>query len=81
MDKLFLKISVLVISIIILIAVIIPAALYRLDVDTLTQITYKCATGFGFQPGLVLITYDNGTHTIDMSNCEWEPNFVDMISP
>jgi hypothetical protein len=52
---------------------IISAYLYRQS-DKLGLILYNCALGIDRQGPLMLLSYNNGTHSIDENTCVWIKN-------
>ncbi|WP_428325439.1 hypothetical protein [Nitrosopumilus sp.] len=70
------KIIIIVVTAVILLLIvntIIPAYLYAQS-DKLGFILYNCAFGMHRYGSLMLITYDNGTHTINENSCAWIKN-------
>jgi len=65
--------SALIIFILLIIYTIIPSILFRQQ-DYLDVILYTCTIGIERSGPLMLIIYDNGTHTIDEDSCEWKKN-------
>jgi len=68
-------IAVIVIIVIFVINSIIPSILFRQQ-DWLGLILYTCTLGIERSGPLMLITYNNGTHTIDEDSCAWIKNRV-----
>lgn len=52
---------------------VIPGILFRQQ-DNLSLILYTCTLGIERSGPLMLIIYDNGTHTIDENSCIWKKN-------
>ena len=52
---------------------VIPGILFRMQ-DDLGLILYTCTLGIERTGPLMLIAYDNGTHTIDENSCVWTKN-------
>jgi len=71
-------ILILIIATVLLLVIntIVPAYLYRQS-DNLGLILYNCALGIDRHGSLMLISYDNGTHSIDENSCAWikNPNY------
>lgn len=44
--------------------------------DNLGMILYTCTLGIDRMSPLMLITYNNGTHTIDENSCVWVKNTI-----
>ncbi len=53
----------------------IPAFLYAQS-DKLGLILYNCTLGFERSGPLMLLNFDNGTHTIDENSCKWIKNKI-----
>ena len=68
-------IAVIVIVVIFVINSVIPGMLFRMQ-DNLGLILYTCTLGIERYGPLMLITYNNGTHTIDENSCTWKQNRV-----
>ncbi len=51
----------------------IPGILFRMQ-DNLGLILYTCTLGIERTGPLMLISYNNGTHTIDENSCAWIKN-------
>lgn len=66
-------IVVILIVVIFIINSVIPGILFRLQ-DNLSLILYTCTLGIDRTGPLMLISYDNGTHTIDETSCVWIKN-------
>ena len=66
-------IAVLAIVVIFVINSVIPGILFRMQ-DNLGLILYTCTLGIERYGPLMLITYNNGTHTIDENSCTWIKN-------
>jgi len=66
-------IAVLAIVVIFVINSVIPGILFRQQ-DNLGLILYTCTLGIDRMGPLMLITYNNGTHTIDENSCIWIKN-------
>lgn len=62
--------AAVVIVVIFVINSLIPGILYRQQ-DYLSLILYTCTLGIERTGSLMLISYDNGTHTIDENSCTW----------
>ncbi|WP_420545523.1 hypothetical protein [Nitrosopumilus sp.] len=72
-------IAVMFIAAIFVINSVIPGILFRQQ-DSLGLILYTCALGIDRMGSLMLITYDNGTHTIDENSCAWRNNITSKPS-
>ena len=68
-------ILIVVISIIVIFVInsIIPGILFRQQ-DNLSLILYTCTLGIDRTGSLMLISFNNGTHTIDENSCVWIEN-------
>ena len=68
--------AVIFIVVIFVINSVIPGILFRQQ-DNLGLILYTCTLGIDRMGPLMLITYNNGTHTIDENSCAWikNPNY------
>ena len=66
-------ITVMFIVVIFVINSVIPGILFRQQ-DSLGLILYNCALRIDRMGSLMLITYNNGTHTIDENSCAWIKN-------
>ena len=72
--------SIILIAVIAIIAIfvinsVIPAILFRQQ-DNLGLILYTCTLGIERSGPLMMITFDNGTHTIDENSCMWTKNRI-----
>ena len=65
--------AVIFIVVIFVINSVIPGILFRQQ-DNLGLILYTCTLGIDRMGSLMLITYSNGTHTIDENSCTWIKN-------
>ena len=68
-------IGVIVIAVIFVINSVVPGILFRQQ-DNLGLILYTCTFGIDRMGPLMLITYNNGTHTIDENSCVWTKNNI-----
>ena len=66
-------IAAIAIVVIFVINSVIPGILFRQQ-DNLGLILYTCTLGIERTGPLMLISYDNGTHTIDENSCVWKKN-------
>ena len=73
-DKIIL-IAVLSIIVIFVINSVIPAILFGQQ-NWLGLILYTCTLGIERSGPQMLITFDNGTHTIDENSCIWTKNRI-----
>ena len=68
--------AVIFIAAIFVINSVIPGILFRQQ-DNLGLILYTCTLGIDRMGPLMLIIYNNGTHTIDENSCIWIKNNID----
>jgi hypothetical protein len=68
-NKIILTVAIVIVVIFVMNSVI-PGILYRQQ-DYLNLILYTCTFGIERTGPLILISYDNGTHTIDENSCTW----------
>ncbi len=68
-------ILIVVISIVLIFVInsIIPGILFRQQ-DNLSLILYTCTLGIDRTGSLMLISFNNGTHTINENSCMWIEN-------
>ena len=68
-------ILIVVISIVMILVInsVIPGILFRQQ-DNLSLILYTCTLGIERTGSLMLISFNNGTHTIDENSCVWIKN-------
>ena len=66
-------IGIIFIAAIFIIYSVIPGILF-IQQNYLGLILYTCTLGIERYGPLMLITYDNGTHTIDENSCVWIKN-------
>lgn len=66
-------IAVIIIIVIFVINSVIPGILFRIQ-DNLGLILYTCTLGIERIGPLMLISYNNGTHTINENSCAWIKN-------
>ena len=71
-NKIILIVVILIITIFVINSII-PGILFRQQ-DSLGLILYTCALGIERTGPLMLISYNNGTHTIDENSCAWIKN-------
>lgn len=72
-------IAVIFIIVIFVINSVVPGILFRQQ-DNLSLILYTCTLGIDRMGSLMLITYNNGTHTIDENSCAWRNNMTSESS-
>lgn len=76
--------KIILIAVIFIVAIfvinsVIPGILFRQQ-DSLGLILYTCTLGIDRMGPLILITYNNGTHTIDENSCAWRNNITSKSS-
>lgn len=66
-------IILIIVSIVVLISPYLGYSYIYQQSDQLLKVQYSCTTGI--KPGALYgVSFDNGTHTIDINSCEWEKN-------